>query len=125
MAVEKLTALKVARAKAPGYYGDGGGLYLRIGPEGNKHWIFRFKRDGRTREMGLGNLATFTLQEARERARQCRQKLYDGLDPIDERRAKRQATAATAAKSMSFKECAEGFMRDKRGGWTNAKHVAQ
>ena len=37
--VEKLTALAVNRAKEPGYYGDGGGLYLQVSKTGNKSWI--------------------------------------------------------------------------------------
>src|ERR1700761_4693669 len=38
--VGKLTALKVAREKEPGLYGDGGGLYLQITVRGSKSWIF-------------------------------------------------------------------------------------
>ena len=38
----KLTALKVAREKRPGLYGDGGGLYLQVTARGSKSWIFRF-----------------------------------------------------------------------------------
>jgi hypothetical protein len=40
--IGKLTALAVTRAKKPGHYGDGGGLYLLIGPTGAKSWTFRF-----------------------------------------------------------------------------------
>ena len=53
--IGKLTALKVAREKRPGMYGDGGGLYLQVAKAGTKSWIFRFwvpERDaatGRTR----------------------------------------------------------------------------
>jgi hypothetical protein len=50
----KLTALKVAREKRPGLYGDGGGLYLQITTPGSKSWIFRFwvaERDPMTGKM--------------------------------------------------------------------------
>jgi hypothetical protein len=30
VAINKLTAIKVEKAKKPGMYGDGGGLYLRV-----------------------------------------------------------------------------------------------
>jgi hypothetical protein len=33
MALEKLSALKVKRATKPGLYGDGRGLYLRVGDQ--------------------------------------------------------------------------------------------
>jgi hypothetical protein len=36
----KLTALKVAREKRPGLYGDGGGLYPQVIGRGSKSWIF-------------------------------------------------------------------------------------
>jgi len=34
--IGKLTALKVAQAKRPGLYGDGGGLYLQVTGRGSK-----------------------------------------------------------------------------------------
>ena len=64
----RLTALKVGRAKTPGMYADGGGLYLRVTPEGAKNWVFRFMLDRRPRWMGLGPVALYGLQDARERA---------------------------------------------------------
>lgn len=70
--IGKLTALKVEKVKRPGYYGDGGGLFLQLSKYGTKSWVFRFTTSGRLREMGLGSLNTYTLAEARERARECR-----------------------------------------------------
>jgi hypothetical protein len=35
--IGKLTALKVAREKRPGLYGDGGGLYLQITAGARSH----------------------------------------------------------------------------------------
>jgi len=52
-AVGKLSSLDVARSKKRGYYGDGGGLYLLVGPNGAKSWVFRFRKEGKLREMGL------------------------------------------------------------------------
>ena len=40
--IGKLSALKVAREKRPGLYGDGGGLYLQITARGSRSWISRF-----------------------------------------------------------------------------------
>jgi hypothetical protein len=59
----------VEQAKMPGYYGDGGGLVLRIAGGGNKVWLFRYKTQGRVREMGLGPVRDVSLAEAREAAR--------------------------------------------------------
>jgi hypothetical protein len=78
----KLTALVVARAKERGTLGDGGGLYLQIARGGTKSWILRYKRDGRTRHLGLGPLSVVSLREARQRAVDARRLLLDGHDPI-------------------------------------------
>ena len=57
MTSEKLTALKVARARTPGMFGDGRGLWLRVIASGARSWIYRFMLAGRAREMGLGSVA--------------------------------------------------------------------
>jgi integrase len=123
--IGKLKALDVSRAKAPGYYGDGGGLYLLIGPTGAKSWIFRFRKAGRLREMGLGPLHTIGLADAREKARECRRLRLEGQDPIEIRRAKRLEDMLDAAKAMTFKACAERYIAAHEAGWRNPKHAAQ
>jgi Arm DNA-binding domain len=65
---ERLSALKVANQKAPGYYAASGALYFRVAPGGARGWIFRFSRDGRTRDMGLGGFPEITLAAARKLA---------------------------------------------------------
>ena len=80
---------------------------------------------GKRRDMGLGAVHTVTLAEAREEARQCRLLRRDGVDPIERRRAAKLAVMADAAKAMTFKECAEAFIKSHEAGWQNAKHAAQ
>jgi hypothetical protein len=87
----KLTALAVARAKERGTLGDGGGLYLQIARGGTKSWILRYKRDGRTRHLGLGPLSVVSLREARQRAVDARRLLLDGHDPIEKKATVRAA----------------------------------
>jgi Arm DNA-binding domain len=62
-----LTAVEVAKKRAPGLYGDGLGLYLRVTSSGTKSWMFRFMRAGQARKMGLGPVHTVSLAEARAR----------------------------------------------------------
>ena len=77
-AIGRLTTLKVEKAKEPGMYCDGGGLYLRVTPEGAKNWVLRYMLDRRPRWMGLGPLALYGLQEARARALDARRKRHEG-----------------------------------------------
>ncbi len=124
-AVERLTALGVARLKKPGYHPDGAGLYLQVSPSGSKSWVFRYKLDGRPREMGLGSLSAFTLAEARERAKAQRQQLADGVDPIEAKRAATVARRLADANVITFDKAAESFIAANASGWRNEKHRYQ
>jgi integrase len=126
--LNKLSAVKVAKLNAPGRYGDGGGLWLQvscIGERTTKSWLFRYMLHGRARQMGLGPLHTVSLAEARERARQARAKLLDGIDPIDARHGQRDQAKAAAAKQITFKDAAERYIAAHRAGWKNEKHGEQ
>jgi len=123
--MEKLTALRVERVTRAGMYGDGGGLYLRVTADGAKNWVFRFMLNGRPRWMGMGPLHTISLAEARKRAGEHRLRRHDGIDPIEARRAKRLQAQLEAAKAITFKQCAESYIKAHRAGWKNAKHAAQ
>jgi integrase len=102
-------------------YADGGGLYLQIGGGGRaKSWIFRYSRSrfGRDGEahMGLGPAHTISLDEARELARVCRQRLLGGIDPLMERTAERRAKQLEASKDVTFEFCARDFLVHKQRG---------
>jgi Arm DNA-binding domain len=129
----KLTALQVAKAKTPGMYGDGGGLYLQVARGGSKSWIFRYRFKGSTskagkplaREMGLSSVrcdgrleGTWTLAEARERARLQRQL----LDMGGSERSGADRGALEEAKAVAFEDCAKDYISAHRSGWKNAKH---
>jgi integrase len=75
--------------------------------------------------MGLGPLHTVNLKEARERARRARQRLLDGTDPLDARKAERAAQALEAARSLAFEEAAQQYFEAHEKKWRNAKHRAQ
>jgi integrase len=123
--LNKLNVKKLATMNKPGRYADGGGLYLQVAEGGSRQWLFRFMLNGRARHMGLGSLQTFTLHEARERARQVRQMLADRVDPIEKRLAERDEREADAAARITFREAANKFIALHADGWTNAKHRDQ
>jgi integrase len=123
--IGKLSAVAVRNKSAPGLYADGGGLYLQVTEAGAKTWIYRFMLNGRRRDMGLGAVHTVTLAEAREEARRCRQLARDGIDPIDNRKAARLSALAKTATTMTFKQCAEAYIKAYEAGWRNTKHAAQ
>jgi integrase len=126
--VGKMTVLKVAalaRAKIPGYYSDGGGLFLQISRYGTASWVFRYRMAGRLREMGLGSLDTIGLADARERARKAREQRLDGFDPIERRKAARLSAQLDTAKAITFKDSAKRYITAHQPAWRNSKHAAQ
>ena len=123
--IGKLTPAKVKNENKPGLYGDGGGLWLNVGPTGGKSWLFRYMLDGKAHAMGLGPLHTIGLADARERAAAARKLRRDGVDPLGKREAERQARRLAAASAITFKVCAGKYITAHRAGWRNAKHAAQ
>ena len=123
--IGRLTALKVGKIDRPGMHADGGGLYLRVTGDRTKNWVYRYMLDGRPRWMGLGPLAIYGLQDARARALDARRLRHEGIDPIEARKDRRMRARLDAAKAITFKECAETYIKAHRAGWRNAKHAAQ
>ena len=105
----KLTDRSIRATKAESkdrFWGDGGGLYLRITPAGSRIWVYRYKNSsGVTHWLDLGIYPAKTLAEARADAAALKLKRRQGIDPVEEReqeekarqRAKAEADAALLA----------------------------
>lgn len=125
--LHRLSALRVAKEVTPGHYSDGGGLYMQIADSGARSWVFRFKLNGRVREMGLGPLSRVSLGEARKLAVGYRDMVRDLIDPIFARREqqRRQLLDISPDANMAFHEETEAFIRVHEPQWRNRKHVQQ
>lgn len=121
-ALGRLSVKKIAKLTEPGRYGDGQCLYLQVAGFTNRSWIFRYERDGKERMLGLGPLHTFSLEEARERARLTRQQIKLGQDPLESRRTEKARRALEAARNKPFKECAEACFNDHSPAWKSTVH---
>ncbi len=106
---------------SPGHYADGGGLMLAVANTGSCSWVFRFQRDGKRRELGLGGLITTSLALARSKAAEMREALGRGDTPKPARQSRKEAHAQV----MTFKQCAHALIESKRAGWKNVKHADQ
>src|SRR5215467_2179336 len=98
----------------PKLHPDGAGLYLQIKPGGARSWIYRFRLNGKTRDMGLGSLTDASLVKARDKVSAARALVNDGIDPIEHTRA--QVVIPPAPKpnsSPTFEEVAESYMADR------------
>ena len=109
-----LTARKVEAVKEQGMYGDGDGLYLRVGPTGSKSWILRTVVFGHRRELGIGGVGLVSLAEARDLARKYRKVAREGGDPDTLRKRE----------SLTFEEAAKRVHAQLLPTWKNKKHSA-
>jgi integrase len=115
-----LNAVLIKNMNEPGYYGDGGGLYLQVRSATAKSWVFRYTSplSQKRKDMGLGPVSDLPLSEARIRARDLRLLLQEGKDPIAERDTQRRQALVQAALSKSFRQVADEFMQDHLQGLT-------
>ena len=123
--IGKLTALDVSRLKESGLYGDGGNLWLQVGPTGAKSWVFRYTLNSKSRMMGLGPLATVSLLQAREAAGDKRLLLLRGKDPITEQRNEQALARLSAASGETFETCATRYIEAHKTSWKSAQHLDQ
>ena len=124
--IERLSALGLSKlAKRKGVFCDGGGLYLHSDPPAQCSWLFRYRLSAKTRWMGLGPYPAISLAKARELASSARTLKALGTDPIDQRDASRATERLAAVRTITFKQCAEIYIKAHRVGWRNAAHASQ
>ncbi len=120
-----LTDLRVKNERKPGRYSDGEGLYLRVDAKGAKKWVFRFTMlgSGKPRETGFGKAGPsgVSLADARKLARNARDRVREGLDPIEVRKEQRAAKSEIPL----FGVYANKWIDAHEAKFRNKKHVAQ
>ncbi len=115
-----LTTAQVKSMVKAGLYADGGGLYLKVLDSGARRWVFRGRLNGQPIARGLGGFPGVCLADARERAREYRHLVRDGVDPREEARARAKATKAIP----TVRDSARAVWELRCGGWSQ-QHVGE
>jgi len=117
---KELTAIEAKRIAEPGRHpvGTVPGLMLMVRDNGVKGWVLRVSIRGKRADIGLGGYPGVTLADAVKRAREMRDSIAQGLDPLAEKKAAK-------AELMTFKRAADEYIKLHRAGWKNAKHTQQ
>ena len=123
----EMSPLAVSRLLKPGLHFVGGvsGLALQISPAKARSWLLRYLVGNKRREMGLGGYPDVGVGDARRRAREEREKLDKGIDPILARREAQSAMKAQSAAAITFERAALSYIESHESGWSNAKHAQQ
>lgn len=109
----------IASDLKPGRHYDGGNLCLRVNKAGGKSWSFIWKAHGVKREVGLGSYTgkggvKVTLEMARRAAKRMAIQVYDGANPVADRK---QARAAAKAANITFAELLEQVIKNEATRW--------
>jgi integrase len=123
--VKELSAIEVKRLSKPGRHAVGGvpGLLLVVKESGATSWILRTVIGNKRRSIGLGGYPEVPLAAAREKARAAKEKIDTGIDPIEERKARRQALIKSRTATISFAAAASKCHDSKVPEFKNEKHA--
>ena len=95
-AIESLIqAARSAGRQKTSFDGAGNGLYILAKPTGKAFWRLKFILDGREKLTSLGEYPEVSLKMARDRCHEARQKIADGINPVEVRRTERTSRANT------------------------------
>lgn len=129
---EELSALDVKRLTHPGgkrnvLFSVGGvpGLYMQVTPNSGRSWVLRVKVGALRRDIGLGGYPGVTLSRAREKAREARDKIERGIDPVEERKAVKAALVAAQRRGLTFADAVDKCLAGKLDAFKSPKHRQQ
>ena len=100
-------------------------MLLQITPTDSKSWLLRTKVGEKRREFGLGSYPEVPLATARDNARALKAKIREGIDPSQERKAKRSAIIAAQRRGLTFEEAVDKYLAAKLDQYKNPKHRQQ
>lgn len=101
------------------------GLLLQVTPSGAKSWIYRTRIAGKRRNIGLGAFPDVTLAQAREKARETRDKIAAGIDPVEEKQAARRALKAARLSTVTFADAMDEYIEMKAQEFKNPRQRQQ
>jgi integrase len=122
-----LSALDIRYITKKGKFavGDIAGLLLFVKESGAKSWVLRTVIGNKRRSMGLGGYPEVSLAKARERARDAKELIGQGVDPIEKRKSIVEALRASQSDFFTFADAARQCHAKKVAEFKSAKHAKQ
>lgn len=107
MPAEKLTDIQLRNLKPRGKdyrVADGNGLSIRVlKNSGVKQFVYRYRIDGKLKDIRLGTYPELSLQKARQELAKCRNWVHEGIDPKDGYQKEKEAHRLDRIKAQQDK----------------------
>jgi len=101
------------------------GLYLQVTPTESKSWLLRAMVGTKRRDIGLGGFPEVTLAQAREKARETKEAIRNGIDPVEQRREAQRALVAVQLANVTFSEASDRCIKLKAKEFSNPRQEEQ
>jgi|SRR5690554_821387 len=101
------------------------GLLLQVTPSGAKSWIYRTRIGTKRRSIGLGGFPDVSLAQARDKAREMREQIAQGIDPVEERQTIRREVIATQLSTVTFEKAMTDYIAMKSKEFKNPRQGQQ
>jgi hypothetical protein len=110
--IKSFKGSKKARKEA-----DMEGLYLWITKTGKKSWRRDYSLHGKRGTFSIGQYPDISLKDAREKNREAKKLVKDGVDPTKHRQMELEEKAVTARNT--FKVLADEWLKIQSDTWTH------
>ena len=113
-----------AKPKDKDYYlMDGKGLYLIITTKGGKWWRLKYTFDTKQQTLSLGTYPIVSLSEAREMALKLKREIKQGVNPLEQRKQKKEANKQQEVKKENtFYNISQKWLKSYEGQVSESYH---
>lgn len=104
---------------------DGGGLYLEVMPNGNKHWRFKYRYNNKEKRMAFGRYPVVTLVQARQKRENAKNLLNENIDPSQDRKEQKRLAQIRANNTFNAVGMEWYNLQLERWGEARKKYVLE
>lgn len=120
------TFLNSLDTKTPRKYADGGGLYIKVTPTGNKLWQMAYRYNGKQKVLSFGPYPDVSILNARMQREEAKIMLAHNQDPGQEKKVyKRAADLDAQLMVLESMRDVRAFMQKEFNKMRKAKEVLE
>lgn len=121
MALTDIQCKNIKAESKPKKVSDEAGLFLLVHPNGSKYWRFKYRWQGKEKNLAFGVYPEVSLSEARKKRDDARKLVRESIDPDQAKKKEKRDAILNAA--TTFEGVAREWHETQKGRWTD-KHAA-